>query len=341
MKITSISALTLLLLAVAALAGAPSPDDQARFLAGLPVRNSALAPFSRDAAYVEHATFLDKAWAAKEHRSLAPISAWAEATGANFHHSAAPLYYMFSGPDFLYARTFFPDASTYILCGTEPVGAVPDITRIPPQQLAASLGDLRQSMATMLSYHYFITKEMRVNLQRDELGGTLPILYVFLARLGCTVRDVAFIGNPAPGVRVTFRGPGGRTQTLFYFKVDLSNGSSSGFLKWCASQGPGNSLLKAASYLLSSDTFSATRRFLLDESRTIVQDDSGIPLRAFDDRYSLRLYGKYVGPKEIFDQYYQRDLMDAYERKNEGPLAFGFGYWVQPSRAVLIVAEKK
>ena len=36
--------------------------------------------------------------------------------------SKATMFYMFSGPDFLYADTFFPNASTYILCGIEPMG---------------------------------------------------------------------------------------------------------------------------------------------------------------------------------------------------------------------------
>ncbi len=328
-------------LALTALAESPSPNDQARFLAGLPVRGSALEAYSRENAYATHASFLDTAWARKEQRSLAQIRAWAGANGQDFHGKSGTVFYMFSGPDFLYANTFFPNASTYILCGTEPVGAVPDITRIPAPALETALGDLRQSMGTMLSYHYFITKEMRVDLQRDQLGGTLPILYVFLARLGCTIQEVAFVSSPAPGVRISFRGSGGRAQTLFYFKADLANGSAAGFLKWCEKQGPGMSLLKAASYLMHSDGFSQVRRFLLENSRVIVQDDSGIPLHFFDERFHVRLFGNYVGPKEIFSQYYQRDLMDAFERSNGGPLEFGFGYHVQKDRAVLMVATRK
>ena len=38
------------------------------------------------------------------------------------------LYYMFSGPDFLYADAFFPSAQPYLLSGLEPVGAIPNAT---------------------------------------------------------------------------------------------------------------------------------------------------------------------------------------------------------------------
>ena len=42
------------------------------------------------------------------------------------------MLYMFSGPDFLYATSFFPNASTYVLAGLEPVGAVPELTSLSP-----------------------------------------------------------------------------------------------------------------------------------------------------------------------------------------------------------------
>ena len=41
------------------------------------------------------------------------------------------MFYMFSGPDFLYADAFYSKASTYVLGALEPVGAVPDLTRLP------------------------------------------------------------------------------------------------------------------------------------------------------------------------------------------------------------------
>jgi hypothetical protein len=41
-----------------------------------------------------------------------------------------PMLYMFSGPDFLYATLFFPNAATYVLAGLEPVGQIPDLTSL-------------------------------------------------------------------------------------------------------------------------------------------------------------------------------------------------------------------
>ena len=315
-----------------------SPNDQARFLAGLPVRGSALESYTRDVAWAEHATALDAAWGKTEQRQMANVRAWA---GEYISHAPSTVYYMFSGPDFLYADLFFPNASTYILCGTEPIGAIPDIRKLAPGTLRPGLTNLRGSLKTILGAHFFITKDMRADLQREELGGTLPVLYLFLARLGNTIREVTFVDSPSAGVRLTFTSPSGTPQILYYFKVDLSNGSGGNFLGWCAAQGPGASLVKAASYLMHGDGFSQVRRFLLDQSALIVQDDSGIPLHYFDERWTVRVFGEYVGPIEIFAKYFQPDLLATYRRSNPAPLRFAFGYHTEPQRGMLMLGTRR
>ena len=105
---------------------------------------------------------------------------------------------MFSGPDILYAHNFFPNARTYILCGIEPVGAVPDLLAMPEGVVLDGLAGLRQSMSNILRFHYFITKDMRADLNRAQLGGTVPLLYIFLARMGCTVLDTTTSPAPRP-----------------------------------------------------------------------------------------------------------------------------------------------
>ena len=109
-------------------------------------------------------------------------------------------------------------------------------------------------MSTILKFQYFITRTCAPSLGRGGVAGTLPILYVFLARLGYNILDVAAVKSPAEGVKITFRDPArAQTQTLYYFKTDLSGSGSSSFLKWCAARGPGLSLLKAASFLMHGD----------------------------------------------------------------------------------------
>src|SRR6202035_2909935 len=105
-------------------------------------------------------------------------------------------------------------------------------------------------------------------------------LYVFLARSGKTIRNVSLITlddkgavhsanedagrNATRGVQIVFAGSDGAERTLYYFSTDLSNSGvrSSGFLKFCASLAPGNSLIKSASYLMHTGNFSTVRNFL-------------------------------------------------------------------------------
>jgi hypothetical protein len=328
------------------------PNDQARFIAGLPVaEGSPLAPLTRDAAWQQHSTEVGQMWSRLESRSLGKARVWS----SNFVRasgSTSPCYYLFSGPDILYAKTLFPFSSTYVLCGTEPVGAVPDMAAWDSSMTAGALGNTRRSINNLTRFAYFITKEMRADLSNKQLNGVTPILYLFLARLGCQISRVDSVSlngsgtlgsGGVPGVRISFHS-GGSAQTLYYFKADLSNGGSgTAVLNFCRRLGSnGLGLLKAASYLLHSDGFSKSRDFLLNECRVIVQDDSGIPLRYFSqDRWQLRFFGRYVNTTGgIFAKYYQNDLAEAYSRVQPAPLDFQISYQYDPKEANLMVATR-
>jgi hypothetical protein len=333
--------------------GATPPDVTARFLAGLPVRDTALEGLSRNQAWVDHATEFDRAWKELDARQLAKIRTWSADFLADASSSKGPMFYMFSGPDILYAQTFFPNASTYVLAGLEPVGSIPDVENLPPGTLFTGLATLRKALNSVLSFSFFITKDMKTDLQDTKLSGTLPILYVFLERAGCKIDSVELVGldktgnfskgkGTTPGAKIVFFGPSGAQQTLYYFSTNLANEgikSQPGFLKFCENLGTGRSLVKAASYLMHMGEFSTVRDFLLTHTSTIVQDDSGIPVKDFDTaKWSLRFFGSYPGPIDLFKQYNQPDLATAYKNSHPPALPFGFGYRWHPSQSSLILA---
>lgn len=346
-----------LALSVQALALDPVADGTAKFLAGLPVRDTPLENHTTDSDWATHATELDRAWDQLERQQLAKIRNWAPQFLGSPYEESGPMFYFFSGPDFLYANAFFPNASTYILCGIEPVGPVPEIDKIPPGQLASALANLRKSLDSVLSWSFFITKNMKVDLTQTQLSGTLPVLYVFLARAGYTIDSVIPValdhdGNfvaegkgTTPGVKIVFTGSGGREQTIYYFTSDLADWAikaNPGFLKFCEQQGQGATLLKAASYLMHTNNFTQARDFLLTHSKIILQDDSGIPHRFFQkDKWIIRHCGHYVGPISTFKQYPQPDLAKENAVSRPPPLDFSFGYQWQPSRSSLVIATPK
>src|ERR1700675_1345221 len=91
------------------------------------------------------------------------------------------MFYMVSAPHFLYADAFYSKATTYVLSALEPVGAVPDLTRVPRGGLGPNLYYVERSLGSILSFSFFITKEMKTDLRAGQISGTLPLLYVFLA----------------------------------------------------------------------------------------------------------------------------------------------------------------
>ena len=312
-------------------------DETARFLAGLPVEG-ALAPLMQTPAWQQHAREMDTAWAKKETHQIFPIREWMSINAGPYFLSTETMYYMFAGPDFLYAHTFFPFANTYILAGLEPIGQVGDLTTFPPEAVTGNLSILRASLASILRFQYFITKDMRAELGKNGVSGVLPLLYVFLARTHNTLLEVERVTFPAEGVKLVFHAPQReQNRTLFYFKTDLSGGNSA-FLKWCGTQGPGLSLLKAASFLLHGEGFNGVRNFLLENSRVIIQDDSGIPLRAFPKGWNVQCFGPYVPHRTEFAKYTQPELLALSQRNPNSPLGFAFGYHWQKEEGMLMLA---
>ncbi len=329
-------------------------NDTARFLAGVALpEDSPLAKYTRDPSWQQHARSFDHSWRELENRRLSKIRAW---SAQNLKDGKAPLYYMFSGPDLLYADAFFPNATTYILAGLEPVGHIPQIS----PRVVSSLGNLRSSMASSISLSFFITKNMKNQLRETVLSGTLPILMVYAARAGKTITDVSLIsldtdGNVTPvtpgspqrgvqGAKMVFGGPGKPEQTLYYFSTDISDGGlkASGFLKFAETFGPGDAMFKAASYLPHSGGFAQIRDFVLSKANNIVQDDSGIPVHYFKrDQWTFHPFGRYLGPIAIFPGRHQAQLDEIYRKGPVKPLDFGMGYRWRPNESNLLWAAKK
>jgi hypothetical protein len=160
------------------------------------------------------------------------------------------------------------------------VGSVPDLTSLSPSIIDEELGSLEASMSSLFSFSFFITQKMKTQLREGTVYGTLPILYVLLARTGKTIHEVNFVSldeqgklvadelvatkrNGAPGVKIIFSDGNGPKQTLYYFSTNLADGSfqRSGFSAFLARLGPADSLIKSASYLLHNGILPACGSF--------------------------------------------------------------------------------
>jgi hypothetical protein len=333
-----------------------TPDDTARFLAGLPPSpGSPLAALTKDPSWQQHANYFNSIFGQQDRGHLGKVRAFSKARLTPAHDT---MLYMFSGPDALHAIAFFPTASTYVLSGLEPAGAIPPLTSLPRATVMHTLRNLETEMHSLLSLSFFITKNMRSQLSSGPVYGTLPVIYVFLARSGKTIHETTFVnidneGNEkaasepgvktaAKGVKIVFSAGEGPKQTMYYFSTNLANDGvkSSGFLAFCEKLGPADSFVKSASYLLHSGNFSTVRNFMLDHSATILQDDSGIPVRYFDrKKWQLQPFGRYVSPISIFTQHYQPQMSEVF-RRGAVPMDFGLGYRWRLNESNLLLAQK-
>jgi hypothetical protein len=365
-KVASIFAAVLLVTAGSAVQAAEhaTADDTARFLAGLrPSAASPLNALTKSGVWQMHAGRFDALFERKERASLSKIRIFERREIPRTEHA---LLYFFSGPDFLYANALFPDASTYVLCGLEPAGEIPRIEELNPRAIDYTLHNIERSLSSILSVSFFKTNDMRSQLSTGPVFGTLPLLYVFMARAGKTIVEAETIaldqdGNVGPaegkigearepsrdgarGVRIVFSDKNHPQQTLYYFSTDVSNDNlnKSGLLKFGGRLGETNAFFKSASYLLHRDRYADLRTFILNQSTLILQDDSGIPVSYFDDtKWGLKPFGNYVGPIPLFRNRYQTSLARLFRANDRKELDFGLGYQWQRNTSNLLLAIKK
>jgi hypothetical protein len=329
---------------------ASSADDRARLLAAMPLANgSPLKKFEQIPAYQQTAELLNTKWKEVQKKRWEAMTSWVGTEVRPHINPKLPLLYMFGGPDFLSAHLLYPDAPRYILCGLETIGRVPEMESWSDEKVTTALGSVSAILAPVLDQGFFITSEMGGNLLKSDASGVLPLLYVWVARTGNTITDVQYVGlsdagdiqivtgeDPvkagAKGVRVTFvRGKGAAPQELYYFRTDLSDkavAADKRFYLYLGKQGQANTYLKAAQCLMHTKEFSTIRDFLLSQSATILQDDSGIPYHAFNlAQWKVVLYGNYIGPHKLMAWAKQPELLKAYAVPGAAkPLTFKSGY---------------
>ena len=331
--------------------------DTAKLLAGMEVDSqSPLAKVQQVRGWNSHQNYYKNAWSKLENRQLSKVRKWRDKELQAINAKNPTVFYPFSGPDFLYSFSLFPKAKEMILIGLEPVGSVPDFAQLSANESIAALSKARSSLSEILQFSFFRTNDMKVDLQKQ---GVLPILYVFMARTNNRILNLQYIGldqnakvkqfekGMVPGVKIAFVPQGeSEPRTLYYFSTDLSN---SGLIKhpeltqFISQLKEPVTYLKAASYLMHNSSFSDIKKTILATSSHVLQDDSGMPLKSFDNaKWDLEFYGNYTRPIGLFSNRYQSDLRRVYANKNDiQPLDFGIGYKFNVNQSNLMLAKTK
>ncbi|MEZ5402564.1 MAG: hypothetical protein R2729_23010 [Bryobacteraceae bacterium] len=334
-------------------------DDAARYLAGLPARDGSIFfAAETDPAWLRHRGAMDELWSHTGRHRLPGYERFqkAELDGSPF--SSGVLFYPFGGPDALTATLLFPRKEGYVLVGLEPPGALPREELLAPEEREKWLNGIRYALRSVVRSSFFITSQMRNDLRGRAADGVLPLLLVELVRTGHRIQGVAQVAigedgkaslrksetDGIAGVLVEFSSENeNKTRRLTYFSADLSSPKFDGnkaLRAYLESLGTVTTFLKAASYLPHRQGFSGIRDHILSRSTAIVQDDTGIPFRFFDDAWQVRLYGGYDRPIPSFARMVQPDLREAYGRSERKPLGFHIGYGSGRKPSNLLVATR-
>jgi hypothetical protein len=326
--------------------GQPTADDVSRFLAGRPVHHGEiLSNWQQNGNYRDHSSSMLMNWKRFASRRTGSQREWSETNLRPLIGNPSTLLYPFGGPDLMHAVALFPGVSTYVLLGLEPAGNLPSLEGSDPGQVLGSLQKLETAMSTQMRSGYFITKDMKNDLAGGPMPGVTPILLASLSLMDATVESVqALNAGGRTGVDIRFTLPGGGSKRAIYVSGDLSNGGfTGGYRSWVNSYGGSVAYFKAASYLMHDSGFTGIRDWVLGNCKAVVEDDSGIPYKDFDQsKWSIKLFGDYQSPIELFAKHQQNDLKAAYDAIGSGPaIPFGSGYHIRPEEANILVATKR
>jgi len=299
---------------------------------------------------------LDSEWALVDTNKISKIKTWV--TNTNYMpKDSVTLFYPFAGGDALYSNCFFPTSKKTIMIGLEPIGSVGKDLKADSSCLNY-IKKIKKALYTSNRSGYFMTISMNAELHQNDLNGTLPLLLFYARRQGLMVSKIEYfkldsMGTEqiatqaeALGVTLTLCNPDQTHKKIIqYISTDISNGGlqkNSGLQNYIKSINGKCVFLKAASYLLHQTSFSTIRDLILANTKTLLQDDSGVPFNFLNDStWNVQLFGKYTKPIGLFAGRIQPDLKKAFATNAPAELPFRIGYNISHNEPHLILSQKK
>lgn len=283
--------------------------------------------------------------------------------------------YPFAGGDLSTALTVYPDADEITTISLEPAGDPRDLAHLKGGELDRALKKVQYE----LKFLYRVNFSNTINMIDAMREGSLPTQLIFgLSALkihGYEVvalryfrlepdgsihylddREVAAAPSPLKvkastrnrvfaNVEVQFRKPGGRVQVYRHIQQNLDNEhlkADPRTLKHLESKGTIAGMTKAASYLLSWDSFSTMRDYLTGHVAWMVSDATGVaPKWGKPAGFEYETYGEFIGPHIQAGGSIAKDWRLEFEAEPKRELGFRFGYYDKRNANHLVIMRKK
>ncbi len=327
----------------------PEFDAVASYLAGVLPEDSVLAmrsEFNTEVWQDFSRQFCPK-WESFENENLSVITEW---SSSHLTYTDS-LFYPFSGPDFNYFNSFFPEAKHSVLLALEDVGVPPNISEMSELTCQKLLQEVEHSLYYNLKCSFFRTYSMRDELSTELLNGAMPLILLFIKSHGYEVLNVypVWLNNDVivadtlgemyartteksfeSAAAFIYRKPSDTVvRELVYMSLDISdvgiaNDSLIDFLTNQINQK--TVFMKAASYLCHFDEFLVIKDLILQNAQQVITDPSGMPYNCFDENWDVAVHGQYIGPIRLFYSRMQSELVQDCKMNGNENLPFRFGY---------------
>ncbi len=283
--------------------------------------------------------------------------------------------YPFAGGDLSTALTVYPDADEITTLSLEPAGDPRDLGHLKGGELDKALKKVEYE----LKFLYRVNFSNTINMIDAMREGSLPTQLIFgLSALKLHGYEVVALryfkleqdgkihylddhevaAAPAPmkakpqirnrifaNVEIQFRKPGGRIQVYRHIQQNLDNENlkkDPRTLLHLEAKGTVAGMTKAASYLLSWDSFSTMRSYLTDHVAWMVSDATGVaPKWGKPAGFEYETYGAFIGPHIPAGGSIAKDWRVEFEGEPKRDLAFRFGYYDKQNANHLIIMRKK
>lgn len=283
--------------------------------------------------------------------------------------------YPFAGGDLSTALTVYPDADEITTISLEPAGDPRDYATLKGKDLEKALKKVEYE----LKFLYRVNFSNTINMIDAMRAGQLPTQLIFgLSALkihGYEVvalrffrlepdgaihyiddKDLEKTPDPTkakPEVRnrifanaeLQFRRPSGRIQIYRHIQQNLDNEhlkADPRVIKYLEAKGTVAAMTKAASYLLSWESFSTMRDYLLGHVAWMVSDATGVaPKWGKPAGFEYETYGQFVGPHIPAGNGISKDWRTEFETEPKRELGFRFGYYDKKNANHLIIMKKK
>lgn len=292
------------------------------------------------------------------------------------HDIPKTVVYPFAGGDLSTALTVYPDADEITTMSLEPAGDPRTLAALKGKDLKAALGTIEYE----LKFLYRVNFSNTINMIDAMRGGKLPTNLTFsLSALkihGYEIVGMRYFSFNEDGtlhyltdedvekapklgakaearnavfsnVELHFRKPGGRIQVYRHVRQNLDNdhlkGPDARVLKYLEARGAQiATMTKAASYLLSWESFSVMRNFILTHSVWMVSDATGVaPQWGKPAGFEYETYGGFVAPHIPAGNGIAKDWRVEFESQPKRDLPMRFGYYDKNNTNHLIIMRKK